>query len=346
MCTAATRELRNELVLELLACFHSSAIACSEAVPLKSHELILSFFDRAKEQGRMANCCGFARATGLERLGGMSQKALPAATTIQIEGSSHEWRSKIAASLLGNAQTSHQTIIQQMEAICQDFESRCASVEKPLSAVAQERDELRWRLEKAQEVNMELEGQALQSSEMISSLTSERDELAEKNRDHSLQAEHLTEQVDALQSELDSARKESQDSIETERIKARNRELDLMATVTERDDLLDEQDAETTVVKQENANLKEKLNIASERNNEISHERDALHAEVSKLQKEAAQHRESFNHEVSRLHQVMDIRESTNTEKDNRIMALNDANKDLSRELQSFRERVSNKILL
>lgn len=346
VCTAATRALKNELSLELLTCFHSSAIACSEAVPLKSHDLILSFFDRTKDQGRKANGCRFSQATGPERFGGIFQKTVQPVTTIQMEGSSHEWRSKLAASLLENAQTSHQSIIQQVEAICQDCESRCASIEEPLSAVAQERDELRRQLEEAREVNMELESRALQSSEMISSLTSDKNQLAEMNRDYSLQVEHLTEQVDALQSELDSAREESQDSIETERTKARTRELDLMATVTERDDLLDEQEAEMNGVRRENANLKERLDYTSERNNEISQERDALHAEVSKLQKQAAQARETFEHEISRLRQVMDIRESTNTEKDNRIMALTDTNKDLSRELQSFKERVSDGLLL
>jgi DNA repair exonuclease SbcCD ATPase subunit len=346
VCTAATGALKNELFLEFLTCFHSSAIACSEAVPLKSHDIILSFLDRTKDQGRKPNGCRFSQATGPERLSTIFQKFAQPVATVQMERSSHEWRSKLATSLLENAQTSHQSIIQQMEAICGDFEARCASIEKPLSAMAQERDELRRQLEEAREVNMELESRALQSSEMIYSLTREKNQLSEMKKNYSLQVAHLTEQVDSLQSELDSAREESQDSIEVERTKARTRELDLMATVTERDDLLDEQQTEMDAVRRENAYLKERMDAASEHNTEISQERDSLHAEVSKLQKESTQSRETLEHEISRLHQVMDIRESTNTEKDNRIIALTDTNKDLSRELQSLKERVSDDILI
>ncbi|CRG82883.1 Intracellular protein transport protein USO1 [Talaromyces islandicus] len=316
------------------------AVARHEAVPSKSYDFILPFLDRMKDQGKKPNGCPFAQATGPERLSGLCHKSTQRAVTVQTEGSSHEWRSKLATSLLENAQTSHQSIIQQMEAICRDFESRCASIEKPLAAVARERDELRRQLEEAREVNMELESQTLQSSEMISSLTSEKAQLAENNRDYSLQVEHLTEKVDVLQSELDSAREKSQEGLEMERTKARTRELDLMATVTERDDLLEEQQIEMDGMRQENTHLKERVDAISERNEEVSQERDALHAEVSKLQKEATQDRESLQNEISRLHQLMDIRESTNAEKDNRIMALTDINKDLSRELQSLKERI------
>jgi predicted nucleic acid-binding Zn-ribbon protein len=346
VCTAETRELKNQLFVELLSCFHSSAVARREAFPPKSYDFILPFLDHMKDQGRKPKACPFAQARGPQRLGGLCHKSTQPTLTEQTEGSSHEWRTKLAASLLENAQTSHQSIIQQMEAICRDLESRCVSIEKPLAAVAQERDELRRQLEEAREVNMKLESQALQSSEMISKLTSEKSQLAEKNMDYALQIEHLAEQVDALRNELDSAREESHDSIEMERTKACTRELDLMATVTERDDLLEEQQIEMDTVRQENAHLKERVDTISKRNEEISQERGALRAEVSKLQKEATQGREMLGNEVSRLHQLMDIRESTNAEKDNRIMALTDTNKDLSRELQSFKDRVRDDILL
>jgi hypothetical protein len=308
----------------------------------QAQEMFETFLESLKESSANRNCCLFSQLKDPERTGGLVVHGKPKPTAMtNTDGSSHEWRSKVASLLLESAQTSHETVIQQMQAICQDFETRCMKVEEPLAIVIQERDQFKQQLENSKNHNLESEDQARQSMELVSTLKKQIDVSAKQINEYSFQVEHLTDQVDALQTELDDTRRESQETIEVVRSKARNRELDLMATVAERDDLLEEQQIEIDAISKEREQFKETIDTASEHHRTLSLEYDTLRQEIARLQKESELERDTLRHEATKLQQVMDIRESTNTEKDNQIMALGSTTKDLRSENQMLKDQVS-----
>ncbi|KUL85279.1 hypothetical protein ZTR_07956 [Talaromyces verruculosus] len=293
-----------------------------------------------QENAATSRLCFFSQLKEPERNGCFSQKVAKTTAIDNTEGSSHEWRSKVANLLLENARTSHETVIQQMEAMLQDFENRCSNVEEPLAVAVREREELNQQLEASRHLNQQLEQQIRQSAEMVNALRKQLDESVAQVRDYSFQIVHLTDQVDALQTELDTARKEARDGIEMANSKARDRELDLMATVAERDDLLEEQQLEIEAVSKERAQLKEAVDAGAERHQAVSRDYDNLRQEMAQLQKDAAQDCDVLRHEVTKLQQVMEIGESTNVEKDNRIITLGETNKDLQNKNQMLKDKL------
>ena len=176
---------------------------------------------------------------------------------------------------------------------------------------------------------------------MVNALKKQLDESIAQVRDYSFQIVHLTDQVDALQTELDTTRTEARDGMEMVKSKARDRELDLMATVAERDDLLEEQQLEIETVSKERTQLREAVDANAERHQAVSRDYENLRQEMARVQKDASQDCDMLRLEITKMQQVIEIRESTNIEKDNRIITLGETNKDLQNENQMLRDKVS-----
>lgn len=189
----------------------------------------------------------------------------------------------MADALLQNARISHEFIIQQVGEICRDLEHRCSDVEAPLRAVAEERDNLAAELEALKRRNRELEIQAEQSSHAISTLQQDIARLEKRATSASARAEELSARLAAAQKELEDVRRDSQESAQSEREKARTRELDLMATLTEREDQLEELQEEVRERTAENEELRRTLDALSKENAAGLETSAALRREISGL---------------------------------------------------------------
>lgn len=343
ICNAATSSEKDKLFFQLLSCI-DSAIDTEGAESLKTfscyHELFDYFLGSLQENTATSRSCFFSQLKEPERNGYFPRNMPKVAVIEQPEGSSHEWRSRVANLLIENARNSHETVIKQMEAMLQDFENRCSNVEEPLADAVRAREESNQQLEASKNLNQQLEEKVRQSTEMMSALRKQLDGSVAQVKDYANQIVHLTNQVDALQTELDTTRNEAQDGIELVTSKARDRELDLMATVAERDDLLEEQQLEIEAISKERAQLQEAVNANTERYQALAQDHENLRQEMAELQKAAAQESDMFRHEITKLQQIMEIRESTNAEKDNRIIALGETNKDLHTENQMLQNKV------
>ncbi|KAL3703961.1 hypothetical protein TMatcc_009651 [Talaromyces marneffei ATCC 18224] len=343
VCSTATILQKDRLFFEWLGCIHSAIDADgaeSQEIFSCYHELFDFFLRSLKENATTSKHCFFSHLKEPERNGYFSQKTAKPTVVENADGASHEWRSKVAGLLMDNARSSHETIIQQMEAMLQDFENRCSNVEEPLALAVREREDLNQKLAASKHLNQQLEEQIQQSAEMMNALRKQLDESVAQIRDYSCQNVHLANQVDALQTELDTSRKEARDGIEMVNSKARDRELDLMATVAERDDLLEEQQMEIEVMSKERTQLQEAAHVSAERHQAVPQDYDDLRQEMAQLQKDATQNFDMLRHEITKLQQVMEIRESTNVEKDNRIIALGETNKDLQNENQMLKDKL------
>lgn len=344
LCCTAISSQQDKLFLELLGCIQSTTnVNGAERPEIFScyHGLLECFINSLRENTPTFHHCSFFQLKEPERNGFFPQTRMKTVVMEKSDGASYEWRSRVTNLLVDNARTSHETIIQQMEAIIQDFENRCSNVEEPLAAVVREREELNQQLEASRHLNQQLEEQARQSAEMVNALKKQLDESIAQVRDYSFQIVHLTDQVDALQTELDTTRTEARDGMEMVKSKARDRELDLMATVAERDDLLEEQQLEIETVSKERTQLREAVDANAERHQAVSRDYENLRQEMARVQKDASQDCDMLRLEITKMQQVIEIRESTNIEKDNRIITLGETNKDLQNENQMLRDKVS-----
>lgn len=122
--------------------------------------------------------------------------------------------------------------------------------------------------------------------------------------------------------ELDAAKRESQESAELERTNARTRELDLMATLTEREDQLDELQEEMQNLKREISKLQDIRETTSNEKNAAIQERDQLWLEITQLQ------------------HSLDTKTTLCLEKDSQIQYLEAENANLSADVQNQRTKV------
>ncbi|KAL1968033.1 hypothetical protein VTN77DRAFT_2162 [Rasamsonia byssochlamydoides] len=324
ICHAASCTVRNCLLVELLSLFYKATVSSysegHDSAYSHAHEVCLLFMNTMKRRTSLHTVCGFSKCETPERFGTLlTQKVRGPFPTLFSNGSSKEWRTRIAELLLDNARVSHQSIVQQMEEICRDLEFRCHNVEAPLRAVTEERDNLHSQLEEAKQLNTELEVQAQQSSTLISNLRADIARLEEQANRASTRADNLAAQLAAVKMELDTAKRESQESAELERTKARTRELDLMATVTEREDQLDE-------LEEEMQNLKREISKLKETREKISKERNV-----------AIQERDQLRLEITRLQDSLDTKTTLCLEKDNQIQCLEAENKNILADVQNLR---------
>lgn len=317
ICDATFRSGQDMLFLDLLACYHvAGAIMSSNDNPsyCSPHDLILSFLTMMKTKNRREIVCQFSRKKIPER--SSAQISLAESSPGESRGFSREWREKVAASLLENAATSHQLVVKQMEKICCDLESRCRNVEEPLRRVEEERDSLDSQLQEAKRLNMDLDLQAIESSELITRLKTDLSQLADREQNSSREAQTLANDLHALQTEFSAMKQEVEETAELDRTRAKTRELDLMAIVTERCDQLEELQMEMENLRLENIKLKEGSQLMVAENDVVVQDRNALRSEIS------------------RLRQDLEDRNTWIHEKDDHIQALNNTNRSLTGDIQ------------
>lgn len=191
--------------------------------------------------------------------------------------------------LMLNSRTSQETMIRAIEDICYDLEQRCGNVEAPLRAVERERDEYSLEAEKLREQSVELQSQLVKCSGTIDDLHQDIFRLKHQSEAASMRAEELTANLKALQKELADHRRKSQETVTCEREQARTRELDLVASITEKDDLLEALQEEVTEQKQAYDDLR---NVLAE----VSKDKATCLEQVASLEQEAAGLRQSVKH--------------------------------------------------
>ncbi|KAJ5555083.1 hypothetical protein N7535_007528 [Penicillium sp. DV-2018c] len=173
-----------------------------------------------------------------------------------------DWRSGITELLRKNAQTSQETMMRKIEDTCFDLERRCNDIEGPLRAAEAERDRFAHENEELRRENEELKNRARQSSESLA-------ELGNENTRLKVSLEELAASLGSVQEELQELQRSSEQAILTEREESRSKELETIATLTEKEDQLEE--------------LQEKIRDLRMRNEEARQTVDQLTSEKATL---------------------------------------------------------------
>lgn len=195
-----------------------------------------------------------------------------------------DWRTGIAETLMLNSRMTHDNLIRKVEEVCFDLEQRCTTIEAPLRAVEEERDHIAVEAEQLQQQKSELEAQLQQASSTISQLKQEISHLETHARSTSARVEELSASLDAARKELEDQRRNSQETTNSEREKARTRELDLLASITERDDQIEELQEETRDLKEDNDALRQKLDTVSKEKGTALEHTIALKQDIVRLE--------------------------------------------------------------
>lgn len=195
----------------------------------------------------------------------------------------------MSETLMLNARVSNDSLMRKMEEVCYDFEQRCDDVEAPLRAMEQERNAISAEAQQLREQNGALELQLQQASDTIGGLRLEISRLETHAEAASIRAEELSATLDAARRDLEDQRREFQDTMASEVEKARTRELDLVASITERDDQLESLQDEMIAQRAENTNLQNALDEASKEKSSLIKTNDSLNQDLAGLEEKLRQ---------------------------------------------------------
>ncbi|GIK01131.1 hypothetical protein Aspvir_005163 [Aspergillus viridinutans] len=215
-----------------------------------------------------------------------------------------DWKTGVAETLMLSSRMTHDNLIRKMEEVCFDLEQRCTTIEAPLRAVEDERDQIAVQAEQLQQQKNELELQLQQASSTISELQQEISHLEKHALSTSARVEELSASLDTARRELEDHRRNSQETTNSEREKARTRELDFLASITEKDDQIEELQLETRNLQEENDALRQTLDTVSKEKRTVLEHTTALKQDIVRLE-ECVEHGKLLlaqkDEEISRL---------------------------------------------
>lgn len=234
-----------------------------------------------------------------------------------------DWRASITEMHMQNAETSHSAIMKKVEDICFDLEHRCYDIEGPLRSAEEERDRQKFEAEKLQQQNEDLTRQLDQSTQGIATLQQDLARLEEHAGLASTRAEELSEALEFARQELRDHQHRADDAFRVEQERARSRELELIATTTEKDDQLEELQESARQLKSQKEYLEQIVQTSS-------HERVT-----------SAEATEALGHEIAELRNLLEAKSSLCSQKEDEVKRLLAENNDLQMELGTTQTMVS-----
>ncbi|KAF7586718.1 hypothetical protein BBP40_008416 [Aspergillus hancockii] len=223
---------------------------------------------------------------------------------------------------------SHDNTMQKVEEICYDLERRCDRVEAPLRAVEDERNKIFLEAEKLKRHNDELESELQRASSTIAELQQNISRLEIHSETASTRIEELTASFKAAQREFEDQHRDSQEAATKERENARTRELDLIASVAEKEEQLDQLQEESYRQREENNILRQTLDA-------VSQERDV-----------AVERNASFEQDIARLGGSVEDNRMLIIRKNEEIERLQAAKEDMEALMEIIQSKVGSSILI
>ncbi|KAL4783052.1 hypothetical protein BJX76DRAFT_368700 [Aspergillus varians] len=307
VCSASTLRLDNDLLFDLLTYWVTSTMPQNmQEPPFWSGTAVLaSFLSRSKLLLPKPKCM-LSPAKPLD-----SRTAIPSLKTPETENvSRNDWRAGMRDVMAKNSRMLNDSVTQKVEEICYDLEQRCGSIEAPLRAAEEERNKYCLEAEQLKEQNHNLGSRLQQALSTIMELREEMSRLEAHANSAASRVDKLSASLTQARNELEELRHTSQDSLTSERESSRTRELDIIASLTERDERLDELQEEIKCQTEVNESLRIKLDSASKDKASSLEEIAVVKQEVSALQVELGQSRASLAQRDTIIEQLVTEKES------------------------------------
>ena len=195
-----------------------------------------------------------------------------AGSTPQTATGSQEWRGNLVNELTRGAKYQYESIVKMVGDICQDLERRCDEAEHPLRTEQMKNQDLTIELEISQAKLAELESQVLERTQLSDGLEAERNCLQDQVQAFEQRLQILSSRLTNLQQESCEAEQEAKNAAEAAREAAKQQELTYLASMTGKDDMLEEQGAQLADLKDHISSMQNEL--AHLRFKEINTEED------------------------------------------------------------------------
>ncbi|KAJ5153256.1 uncharacterized protein N7482_009734 [Penicillium canariense] len=314
VCYCAYSALQNSILLKLFDIYFAAALSHGD----DSTDIVImrTFVERATRTINSSEC-SFTQAAckdfrGCLDLRNRQEFALTGRSTL-------DWRSAITKMHRQDSEISHSNMMKRIEDICFDLERRCYDIEGPVRSAEEERDRQTNEAEQLRQKNEDLHRQLDQSLDANSSLQQELARLEAHADNANTRVEELSAALESTRQELHDQQHHSEEVLRMEQEKARTRELDLIATSTEKDDQLEELQEQVRHLKSDSEGRRQVMET-------LTHDKSASAKTMAALQ-----------HEIEEVKGFLEANQLLCSQKEDEIKRLLTDNKDLQIELSSMK---------
>ncbi|CAG8373434.1 unnamed protein product [Penicillium salamii] len=261
------------------------------------------------------------------------------------------WRAGFTSAFMQDAQVHHDSMMKRIEQTCFDLERRCEDVEGPLRAVEEQRDQyatenryLRERTEQMakelQEKTDEVEAARRTSSEHLTEFGHEHTRLEQLLQDQYSHRDELMADIEALRANLREQQHESENAIVAGREIARSKELEMMATLTGKDDQIEELHEELGDIRSRHEQACQRVAQGSKENANARETMESLELELAGTTQKLEQARTLNVQKDDAINELVGV----SAEKDDRITQLSAQEEDLRQELESLKSTLARRV--
>ena len=325
VCTSQLCMMQNQLFLSLLNLYNTVSLAQT------GNDVVMRSFIKRVEQSFPSARCAFSTTNPNNFRGSLTLRDSSEFSSTNID---RNWRTGVTNVFMQNAQTAHDSMMRKIEDTCFDLELRCEDVEGPLRVVEEERDRYAQENEQLKQRNEELDAQLKQktdeveearrqSSEHLTEYGHEHTRLEQLLQDQYVYRDELTISIESMRAQLQEQQQNSENAIVAEREKARSKELEMMATLTEKVDQIEELQEEIRDLRMQNEQISQNL------------------AQVSKDNVTSRETSSSLELELAGATQSLEQSRLLNAQKDDEISRLLVVEEDLRKALGALETTVS-----
>ncbi|KAL5332830.1 hypothetical protein BJX70DRAFT_96987 [Aspergillus crustosus] len=238
VCYVSATKLENELLSNLLTIWLEATLSQNMQDPSSSSEVLAIVQLMTQNKKALPNMqCTMSMSEPLSLRYSFPQSPPKLRETAQI--SRGDWKTGMREVLVANSRSLNESIMQNVERICYELEQRCGGIEAPLRLAEEERSKYQLEAEQLRAQNNEVECRLQQATSTILGLHEEISRLERRTTSANDHAKKLSTSLSESLRELEEQQRSSQNTLSRERETFRTRELDMIASITEKDDRLD-----------------------------------------------------------------------------------------------------------
>ncbi|CAG8898917.1 unnamed protein product [Penicillium egyptiacum] len=293
-CASELYTKQNRLFLSLLGLYNT-------ATAQNGSDIIMKSFMRRVEQSMPSLDCAFSTTTPKAFHGSLTLRDTDNLSSTQIN---RNWRSGVTELFMQNAQTSHDSMMRKIEDTCSDLERRCYDIEGPLRAAEEERDIYASEKEQLSTENTEIKTKLRNLQESFVELGHENTRLEHLLQGQYTYTDELNRSLESAREELQQQQRSSEKALLVEKEKARSKELESIATLTGKDDQLEELQEEMSSLQVKNEQTRQSLDQVTSEKAKLSELCRSLKQELASAIEELKQGRllaDEKEDEVNRL---------------------------------------------
>ncbi|KAL4754801.1 hypothetical protein BDW72DRAFT_165377 [Aspergillus terricola var. indicus] len=302
VCYSSALRLENDLLCDLLTFWAEATLPRNTEEPSFSSgtAMLISFLNRSKLLLPESKCAA-SQTKPLETRSAISTLKIREV----VDAPRSNWRNDMRDVMVANSKMLNDSIMQKVEDICYDLEQRCGNIEAPLKVAEEERTKYYLEAEQLKEQNRALQTQLHQETNINAELREEMSRLAGHASSATDRVDELSVSLAQVQHELEEQQRMSHDALSIQQESFKTRELDFVASITEREERLDELQEEINCQTIANRELRVSLAEASEVRDSLVGEIAVVKAEVSSLQTKLEENKGSLTQKDERIKQLM-----------------------------------------